>query len=35
MGRGDRDMKKNYYAICMIVLAAVAVLAVTYTMIHA
>ncbi len=35
MGRGDRDMKKSYYAICMIVLAAVAVLAVIYTMLHA
>ena len=35
MGRGDRDMKKSYYAICMIVLAAVAVLGVLYTMLHA
>lgn len=35
MGRGDRDMKKSYYAICMIVLEAVAVLAVIDTMLHA
>lgn len=35
MGRDDRNTKKSYYAICMIVLAAVAVLAVIYTMLHA